>query len=195
VTGLSSVPLNYEAPLASGYLRQGEILRGVFEKRAECAAVKPTIDPVPVRPREHPLIVVMSAQCDLLWDWEERSRISPEQAAEESLPRLMPHVLLCDLYAADQLRYAHGMNSTLWTALGKNQNERYHHLPAARIGDFADLNDLHIDFKKVYGLPTDNLYKGLNSSAISRVAVVPVPYVNDLIHRFYAFQSRVAVPD
>jgi len=195
VTAPSSVPLNYEVPPTSGHLRQGEILRGVFENRTDYAAVKPTIDPVPVTPREHPLTVVMSAQCDLQWDWEERSSISPEQAAEESLPRLMPHVLLCDLFTEDQLRKAHGMNSTLWTALRKNQNERYHHFGAARIGDSADLTDLYIDFKKVYGLPTDSLYKGLNSSGVSRVAVVPAPYVHDLIHRFYGFQSRVAVPD
>ncbi len=87
------------------------------------------------------------------------------------------------------------MNSALWAALRKNQNERYHHLPAARVGGADDLDDLYIDFKKVYGIPLKSLYTALNSGGITRVAVVPGPYLHDLIHRFYAFQSRVAVPD
>ena len=192
------MPLEYQTPPTSGHLRQGEILRDVFENRADCAATQPEINPVSVQPRVHPLTIVMSAQCDLLWDWEERSQPNAERIAEESLPRLIPHVLLCDLFTEDEIRSSHGMNSTLWTGVKKNQNERYHHLPAARIGDSGQLGDLYIDFKKVYGIPTGNLYKALNSSSVrrvARVAVVPGPYVHDIIHRFYAFQSRVAVPD
>jgi hypothetical protein len=107
----------------------------------------------------------------------------------------MPHVLICDLYLEADMRDAHGMNSTLWTAVRKNQNERYHCLSAAQVGSSAELPELFLDFKKVYGLPVTHVYQGVTSGGISRIAIVPSPYLHDLIHRFYGFQSRVAVPD
>jgi hypothetical protein len=85
----------------------------------------------------------------------------------------MPHVLICDLFVEADLRSAHVMNSTVFTAVRRNQNERYHHLSAAHIGDSAELPDLFLDFKKVYGLPTENLYKGIALGGISRIAVIP----------------------
>lgn len=137
-------------------------------------------------------MIVISQDCDLIWDWNERQRVPFNEWA----PHLMPHLLLCDLYEEGQLRGAQEIKSDIWRRIRENQNERYHHLQAASVeGSALNLPDLYIDGKKVYGLPTANLYAGISSLQIARVAVVPPIHLHDFIHRFFAFQSRVAVPE
>ena len=57
------------------------------------------------------------------------------------------------------------------------------------------LPDLFLDFKKALALPTALLYQVAQEGTVERVAIVPPIYLHDLIHRFYNFLSRVAVPD
>ena len=52
----------------------------------------------------------------------------------------------------------------------------------------------YLDFKKVTALPTNALYEGVLSGKTERVALIPEYYIHDLIHRFYGFLSRVALP-
>ena len=138
-------------------------------------------------------MIVFSQTCDLIKDWSHRQ--SASGPLDESAPQLMTHVLLCDLYEEGQLREEQKLNSTLWTPIQKNQNERYHHLTAAPVGGCTPgLPDLYLDFKKVYGLPIDNLYAGIRAGVV-RVAVVPPIFLHDILHRFFGFQSRVAVPE
>ncbi len=74
----------------------------------------------------------------------------------------------------------------------KNQEERYHALP---IGTDAPLNQaLFIDFKKVFGLRTSSLYAAIGIDGVRRIAMLPPVYLHDLVHRFFSFQSRVALP-
>jgi hypothetical protein len=109
---------------------------------------------------------------------------------------LIPHVLLCDLYEEGQLRGSQGIKADIWRRINANQNERYHHLPAATIGESPlNLPDLYIDCKKIYGLPTANLYMGISTLQIAKLAVMPPIYLHDFIHRFFGFQSRVALPE
>lgn len=138
-------------------------------------------------------MIVVTQDCDLLWDWEARQR----GAFESSDTILIPHVFLCDLWEESQLRSGPpNIGSDLWRRIRGNQNERYHRLAQAPIGESGlNLPELYIDFKKTLGLPTDNLYAGLANLQIERVAVLPPIHLHDFIHRFYAFQSRVAVPE
>lgn len=189
------MPIKYESPSA-GAIRQGEILRNVVEHRDECPSLATdeshdhTIQPI-----AHPLMIVLSQVCDLLRDWEKREGQS-EQPSELS-PAVMPHLLLCDLYDKDALKSIHDdLTKSLFERIEKNQIERFHYMAEASIGDSGSvLPGLYLDFKKVYGLPTSNLYAGLAASGIERIAVVPPIHLHRLVHRFFAFQSRVGVPE
>jgi hypothetical protein len=140
-------------------------------------------------------MIVLSQVCDLLHDWEKRQGQS-EQPSELS-PAVMPHLLLCDLYDKDALKSIHNeLTKSLFDRIEKNQIERFHYLAGASVGDSdSELPGLYLDFKKVYGFPTSNLYAGIAASGIGRVAVVPPIYLHHLVHRFFAFQSRVGIPE
>jgi hypothetical protein len=188
------VPFKYESPSA-GHLCQGEILRDVVEHRDECPLLGTDENHIhSVQPFRHPLMIVLSQVCDLEQDWHTREGKS--DPPNESSSAVMPHLLLCDLFDKDGLRTVHNeLNIRLFERIEKNQNERFHYFISAPIeGSQSTLPGLYLDFKKVYGLPTHNLYAGIAASGISRVAVVPPIYLHDLIHRFFGFQSRVGVP-
>ena len=175
---------------------QGEILSPVWEHQSSLPATKlPSGVDVDFVPIEYPRLMVMAANCDLLWDYNARTESNDED------PKIMPHILLCRLYEEAEVRVISQTNSRSWGRIKNNQEERYYHLNAADIGNpvEGDLPDLYLDFKKSLSLPTRNVYSGLDnpdtSSRINRVAVVPPIYIHDLIHRFYGFLSRIGTPD
>ena len=195
------MPLEYLPPPASNALRQGEIIAGIWEHQSDSAPVEVlegsgiSFDPI-----SHPLLMVMTPDCDLLWDYEGRIRAQSEgqpigDARDD--PGVLPHVLLCDLFSHEEIRPRFTGQSDIWRRIRQNQNERYHHLPTAPVGDTADevLPDLYLDFKKILTLPTHRFYEGLESASIKRLAIMPPIYLQDLMHRFYAFLGRVGVPD
>jgi hypothetical protein len=189
------VPFKYESP-STGYLRQGEILRDVVEHRDECPSLGTDENHIhSIQPRSHPLMIVLSQVCDLLQDWH--SREGKSGPPDESSSAVMPHLLLCDLFDKDGLRIVHNeLTVKLFERIEKNQNERFHYFAPAPIeGSDTSLPGLYLDFKKVYGFPTHNLYAGITATGIGRVALVPPIHLHDLIHRFFGFQSRVGVPE
>ncbi len=157
------------------------------------------MDIIPLR---HPLVVVLTADCDLEHDSSARSQDRPDDARElirreYETPALIPYVLLCDAFLEGQIRGRAGA-SDLWRRIKQNQDERYHRLAAAPYGFapwFGKLPDLYLDFKKMLALPTEQLYDGVTTGGIRRVAAVPPVYVHRLMHRFFGFLSRVGVPD
>ncbi len=195
------MPLSYEASQAAGELKQGELLRGVWEHRAQYPAIQPPEEPIDLNSLQHPLVIVTNPACDLLHDF--RARFPNQQAREalgpaledENLPAIVPHLLLCDAYEENQIR-GRIPGGDIWRRIGSNQDERYHHLVAAAIGDAGDgLPDLYLDFKRALALPTQSIYDGIRKGGIERVAVLPSLYAVDLAHRLFGFLSRVGLPD
>ncbi len=146
----------------------------------------------------------MSPDCDLDWDFKARQQIvaqgqaaQPNDASKLPLGKLMYHALFCDLVARKTVHIYGPPNATLWEKLEQNGDTRYHHLEPAAIGEPASarLDDQYMDFKKIFGLPIDRVYEGLQSGQITRIALIPSVYVQNLMHRFFHFQSRVALPD
>lgn len=189
------MPLTYEKS-QSGALMQGEILSPVWEHRSSFPAIQlPSGVDIDFEHIEYPRLIVMTANCDLLWDYDAR-----KESGGENL-KTMPHILLCRLYEEAEIRDRPQINSRIRGLIKSNQHERYHHLDVANIGNPAEgkLPDLYLDFKRSLSLPTRNVYLGLEnpdtSSRINRVAVVPPIYIHDLIHRFYGFLSRIGTPD
>jgi len=191
------VPLIYDGPLHDGPLRQGEILAGVSEYR---------VLPNPpggylVGEIAHPLVVALSADCDLVQEHVARltlgsppGEVQPEQEADG---RIVPHVIVCDLFNEETVRGRPGLNSDLFRRIRRNQDERYHTLPDPRSAQTPPdaRPQLFIDFRKALSIPTTSLYLAIEQKMIQRISVVPHTYVHDLIQRFFAFHSRVGTPD
>lgn len=181
----------YDAPPQSGALRQGELLGEIWEYQPEQPPIFLSQDSsIQYRSVHHLIAIVMTPDCDLNWDFQARF---PSETRPSSL---IPHVLLCDVYEAAKVRTSIS-GSDIWKRVQQNQDERYHHFEAALIGDQPtnQLSDLYLDFKKIFSLSTEKLYLGLHGGSIKRIALIPPIYIHDLIHRFYGFFSRVALPD
>lgn len=194
------MPFQYIDP-PSGPLKQGEILCDVWEHRALHSAGK--IDEgseVGFKSLLHPRLIILSQECDLLWDYQAREKFSQQEKSDDINPeesKLLQHILLADLYEKEEVKSRFKGLSDIWRRIPRNQDERYHCLPAASISNQQEnqLPELYLDFKKILSYPPDQLYEAITSSQVGRVAVVPPFYLHDLIHRFYSFHSRVAVPE
>ena len=198
------MPFAYDIPPSSGALRQGELLANVWVHRVDHSAISIPKGSVPeVESEVHPLVIVMTAECDLYQDFA--ARLPQQQAQEAHRPDmedrsrtyLIPHVLLCDMYEEGRIKVQVPAGSQIWKRIIQNQDERYHHLQAAPVGDpsCTELPALFLDFKKTFSLPTQSLCDGVSDVAVERLAVVPPVYIHDLMHRFYGFLSRVGLPE
>lgn len=99
------MPLNYDLPPSHGAYRQGEILAGLWEHRTWYPAAKVEEGAeIPIESLEHPLVIVLTADCDIEHDFDSRAARDQPGRARESLiadysaPPLIPYLLMCDLY-------------------------------------------------------------------------------------------------
>jgi len=195
------VSFAYDNPPDNGSIRQGEILGPLWEHRPLTPPTK--LEPgaeVPVQPVEHAVMVVLTPDCDLLWDFnarfvdeEARVALGPESEAIATANAAVPHVLLCDAYDGVVVRSR--FDAKLFKLASQNRDERYHYFPEAAVGDSGEtLPEMFLDFKKPLAIPTNLLYEGLRIGGVRRLGWLPLVYRHDLIHRFFSFQSRIATP-
>jgi hypothetical protein len=148
------------------------------------------------------MVVVLTPDCDLEWDYDMRfvsyhAEVGNPKTSDEH-PQSVGQVLMCQLYDHDQIRPRFKGDKDLWSRLKDNQDERYHRFPPAEVAGASEptyLHELYIDFKKATAISCDSLYSGVLGGDVERVALVPPHYIHDLIHRFYGFLSRVGLPD
>lgn len=196
------MPFIYTPSQPVGELRQGEILSGMYDLQVCHEPIAPVEDgDIPVDPVLHPLVLVMTADCDLLQDYQARANLGEKRGeirVDRDEPGLLPYVLLCDLFLESELKSSLPQGSEIWRRVRQNQNERYHHLASAWIGLEADqrwLPHLYMDFKKILATPPQWLYRALDKAAIKREAVIPSIHLQRTMQRFYAFQARVGEPE
>ena len=184
------MPVKYTESSSSSEFRQGEIVTDLIEHRPIYRADQDESQPIPVEKIINRHVIIMTPDCDLLSDFKQRSGENPEH------PNILQHTLLCELFDMEEIR-GQVQGSDLWKRIRQNQDERYHRLPGGPVGDspLAELPDLYLNFKRIFSVPTDSLYQAATSGNVRRIALVPIPFLQDLIHRFYAFHSRVAVPE
>jgi hypothetical protein len=53
---------------------------------------------------------------------------------------------------------------------------------------------LYLDFRKQFTVATGFLYDRIAAGVVTRRAIVPPIHSHDLMHRFYGYQSRIALP-
>lgn len=138
-----------------------------------------------------PFAIVISQDCDLMWDHEERQKPQP------NIYKLLPNILLCEVLAATDLRGRNRLDSDIWKRVVQNKDERYHFLRSVdALEDLVGqgLPDLAIDFKRYFTVPTDEVYAQLALDARRRTRLVS-PYLEHLCDRFAYFRQRVALPE
>jgi hypothetical protein len=183
----------YRATQPGDRLWQGEILENVVQIRPTVESIAANVlGQLEFAPVIHELVVVMSQDCDLDQDYARRA---------EHREGTLPNIMLCDVYRAEVLRalvrQRDQLGSQDWRKrIAQNQNERFHYLqrtePAQDL-QREGLSALALDFKLYFTLPTDELYARL-SQGIRRRCILNTPYAEHLAHRFFKFQSRVALP-
>lgn len=190
------MPLSYEASPTDGPLRQCELLGDVWEHRPLRPASEDEGGDFPTRSIHHGMAAVMTPDCDLEWDYPERF---PETAGDEPLDEsnrsIVPWTILCDAFPRGEIRPLFTGQDDLFAAIRRNQNIRYHRLVLVQVDGGEDIPELFLDFKKTVAIPTAALYEGIEAGGIRRIGVVAPIYSHEVVHRFYNYQSRVALPD
>lgn len=176
-----------------GAFHQGEILSDVIQVRVRVASMGQFLDALELEEEEHPFAVVLTQECDL--DWDHKARLS-EMDANQRLLKQLPNVLLCELFPETTIR-PRIKGSDIWKRITSNQDERYHRIPSVPAN--ADcvaqgLPMLIADFKRVFTIPTDELYHRL-SLGLRRRVTLRIPFVQDLSNRYASYCLRVALPE
>ncbi len=189
---VDSTPM-YRASLATaGYcLRQGEILSDLVHARLALSSVG-TDEPV-IEEFTHPFALLLTQDCDLEQDFAVR------QAGKAS-DKLLPCLLFCEVTTAAETlaRVAEGSKNR-WKGLNisQNKNERFHFFqkvdPACDARQIG-LEELVIDFKRSFALPTAEVYRRIELDQARRRSILCSPYLEHLSSRFAYYLSRVALP-
>jgi len=184
------VPFYYEHP-NSPYLRQGEIIEGLFELQVQIP-LESTIDlnqPAKLDRIDHPYSIVVSQDCDLEWDYKARFEGA-------SVHKLITHILCCSLFSRYEITDETKQKSRRFDLVKQNQDERYHYLPEAPVNGAEDtLPEMIADLKTVFSLPTEFVYWLVSTSQAVRKGGLSSPYLEDFMHRLYSFLGRVATPE
>jgi hypothetical protein len=190
--------LVYE-PASDGPIRQAELLTSVSEFQA-IPDKEGNANEVATRRIEHPLAIVLSQDCDLEQDFNVRhpaEQPAPDREAAEASPAALTHILLCDAHEESELkkRLPDGLGSKDFRRIAGNQNERYHRIDGADVGDTGvSIEPLFLDFRRHFSIPCPAIYEQFASGLSGRTARLPAYYLHDLNHRFYSYLARVAIP-
>lgn len=163
-------------------LRQGEIITGLSQYAPDF-----TSGELEIVTTEHPYSVVLSQDCDLLWDFEAR---------EKGDPPLLNGVLLYELWAGSE-KSARLPGSDVWKRIKQNKDDRYHFLeavPAALDLPGLGLPELVVDFKRYFTLAPGEIYRQVSAGETLRRCRLQMPYREHLQCRAGFYFQRVMLP-
>jgi hypothetical protein len=132
---------------------------------------------------------VLSQDCDLDFDFKARN-------GQEKEDKRLPNILFCEVITAAELKGAQAMNSSIWSSVKRNKDERYQFLQKVETADDAadqGVPELGIDFKKYFTIPTEEVYVQLQKTARRRCRLLS-PFLEHLSTRFAHYLCRVALP-
>ena len=194
----------YKKPQLNAQLEQGEILLGVHELRVCYPACEPLGKDITleIHPISYPYTIVINPACDLEQDFKQArflempAHISEIQDYDDKeMTHWIPHIILLQASDKEIEIKARIAQFELWNQVKKNEHKRYHIFEKSIIeGEDNEVATLYIDFKKPIALPATSIYEGIRIGKIRRLAVIPPPYIYDLIQRFNSFFSRVGLP-
>lgn len=176
--------------------RQGDILRDItiVEWAAEVKEA-PADERLQIMDRVLPYLVVMSQDCDLEQDHKNRSNLS-----SDTNDKFLQSILICPAYLEENFRAGthledvglkmQKINSDNLRRIKRNQNYRYHYLPANRS---LQVPDLFIDFKHYFTGPRDLIYDKYREKHY--LATLEILFRENLSYRFAHYLSRIALPE
>lgn len=175
-------------------LVQGEIISGLIQLHPNLEAIQS--DDIKFGKKSHPFAIVVSQSCDLDWDYNLRK--GDGLLDEKSQHKLLPNILFCEMTTAEVLRGRADINSSLWSNIKINKNERYHFfqkvLPEQDV--FGEgIAELGVDFKRYFTLPADEVYERIAIGEAKRRCCLVSPYAEHFSTRFAYFLQRVALPE
>jgi hypothetical protein len=185
-------PPRVYSPINSGQLRQCEVVSGLVEPRARPEGLDSN-DGLITDLKAHPLAIIMTQDCELEGDHRARN------ADPVDLKKQIGTVVLCEVYPEEEVRAAAreiGLNTREWKRVRQNREERFHYLqPVSKEEDAVGegLTALGVDFKHIFALSPELLYYQIDQSARRRFKLES-PYLEHLVVRFFAYQSRIALP-
>ena len=173
-------------------IHQGDIFRDVI--LTEDVSVEP--DAIGVKRQEFQYIVVLSQDCDLEQDFDNRSKLD-----SQTHDKYLQNILFCPAYVVTDFKegsHLKGLNLNMhrwesrdsWKKITQNMHYRYH-----RLQPFGDLQlpELIIDFKHYATAPRDIIYRsGIRNNYLGTLAEL---FRENLSSRFAHYLSRVALPD
>ena len=174
-------------------LCQGDILRDLeVVERARVINTEPK--QLDVKKRLLPYAVVLSQECDLHQDLQNRKNL-----ATSTQDKYLHSVLLGPAYPAQDVRQGvhlaqldvkcEPLNSARWGTVKQNNNDRYHFLPAF---DPLQVPDIVLDFKHFLTAPRGILLEFKPSSYVASLGQL---FRDSLSQRFAHFLARIALPD
>ncbi|MFG0287024.1 MAG: hypothetical protein ACF8CQ_02560 [Rhodopirellula sp. JB044] len=176
----------------AGALRQGEILSDVVQVTLDVAGGYPNeSEEHPIDRVVYPFAVVASQDCDL--DWDYKNRVGNDKKPDKELPSIW----LLEAFPAQAVRDRKDVNRNVWNFVSSNKHERYHFLETIPLEldlEGQGIQELTLDFKRYFCLPSDELYAQLNSGQAKRRCRLSSPYLEHLSARLAYYQSRVALP-
>jgi hypothetical protein len=183
----------------NGVLRQGEILSDVIQLHIRFESLRDSATELDFEEKEHPFALLLTQDCDLDWDFKARAASPSQVAGQENkiLAKLVPNILLCELTTTEILKPRLAAGSDILRRIRNNQDERYHWFPAVSPEDDAagqGLPELIADFKRIFSIPTEELYLRL-STGVRRRVMLGSPYLQHLTARFGYYCLRVALPE
>jgi hypothetical protein len=168
-------------------LRQGEILTNFIQYELDVDKLRGQ-QPFEVLQITHPIVVVLSQDCDLDQDYTRRQK--------DKTDNLLASVLFCAVAVNDEdFRRCINLGTKEWKKVVENREPRLHYLRAVpQADDIANegLSDLIVDFRQYFSLPTEEAY--FCAGAARRRCRLETPYAEHLSHRFFSHMARVALP-
>lgn len=187
-----------------GYLRQGEILRGV----PLFSLARPYREGESARfvGRDAPYCIVLTQDCDLQQSHYASTREPhPESGKVTKSHNLLWSILLApgwEKSVVEEYKHLRGDAYTDLDSMPKmrgreaelvqqNRNERYYFVESSPP---LLSEDVIFDFKLAIGLTSEYLDEALNDFGVERIAKLGDPWTQHLAHRYISYLGRVALP-
>ncbi len=168
------------------FLVQGEIITDIIYAHINIQSFDSS--PQVMVLKKHPFAIILSQGCDLEQDCRARRGLVARD-------KEIPTVLFCELNSAEQMR--RDVQSDVWNRVKQNRDERYHFFQLVdRELDLEGegLPELGTDFKRIFTIPTDEVYHRIRCGQAKRRCQLLSPYLEHFCSRFANFLSRVALP-
>ncbi len=187
----------YSPSLLGTALRQGEILSNLIQLCVDLDSLE-SDDSYLFNKIAHPLVIIVSQDCDLEQDSKSRlARESHVELTKSQKDKLIPSILFCDVFPASDLAKQID-NSKIWGRININKDERYHYFQKIESSEDATqegFGPLGVDFKKYFSIPSDEVHKRLAMNELKRHCTLLSPYLEHFSTRYSYYQFRVALPE